>query len=512
MSKTSPTSTFFCILLAALILCTAAFLRFNDLEDRPLHFDEATGARIVGYHLDDEQRPFDPKHFHGPLLSTVTTPLARYQKQNSWLELSIAPLRSVTAIAGLLTVAACLFFPARWSLTLAAAAFVATSPLLVYYSRMYIHETLFVFTGILTLLAIAKYIETRRLPWALCFGIAVGLMAATRETVVIALFSWTLAGLAVWLPGRASHNPTEPIRKLLQHQRAFAVAGIACLLTIFAFYSQLGRHPAGFIDFFRTFLVYETTPGHDKAWDYYLKLLIVPQRSMGVLWTEAAVLILAVCGYLLTPRGLARVACRFLLVSGLVMFLVFSLISYKTPWLICLAWLHVCLAAAFGIPGIIHFIPDRSRLLAGILVIGIFGWQSVQAYRAALRWPNDNRNPYAYVPTSPDLVRMTEWVKNDISAHIPRADIKNPDINHTSAVIGSSYWPLPWYLRSLDVGYYHSEDTVPGLTAAPLIFTNGEIPAAGKDSHQWLPRGLRHEVTLWLGIRKDIWEAYQHDE
>ena len=506
MSRLNPTTTCFCLLLAAVILCAAAWLRFYGLEERPLHFDEATGARIVGYHLEGAQRPFDPKHFHGPLLNAVTTPVAKSQGQNSWSELTIIPLRSVTAVAGFLTAAACLLFPAHRMVTLAAAAFVATSPMLVYYSRMYIHEPLFVFAGILSLLALAKYCENPKVSWALCVGLAVGLMAATRETVVIALFSWTVAGMLIWWQSDVSHRPSDWMAKLRPHQLSICLAGTACLLTIFIFYSQYGRQPSGFIDFFRTFFVYETTAGHEKPWYYYFNLLVLPERTMGILWTEAAVLLLAVCGYFLTPKGPARLTCRFVLTSGLILFLVFSLISYKTPWLISLAWLHVCLAAGFGLTGIIQLLPNKAKVLAAIILIGIFSWQGVQAYRAAFRWANDNRNPYAYVPTSPDVVRMSQWLERLMSDY--------PQLHEgPQVVLGSGYWPLPWYLRSMEpTAYYRTVNDVPGLAATPIIFTTGTIPANSQNSHQWLPRGLRHEVTLWLGIRKDIWEAYQSDD
>lgn len=506
MSESTPISPIVGVLLAAVILCTAAFLRFHNIDDRPLHFDEATGARIVGYALDGDQRPFNPQHFHGPLLSTVAIPVAQSQGQDSWQDLTITPLRSVTAVAGFLTVAACLFFPARWSFTLAAAALIATSPLLVYYSRMFIHEPLFVFTGALSLLAIAKFCEKQHWLWAGLAGIAIGLMAATRETVAIALFSWTVAGGLIWLQASKSRKPSKLLSTLLKHQWSIALAAITCLVTIFVFYSHFGQNPAGFIDFFHTYFVYETTPGHEKPWDYYLHLLIIPQQSMGSLWTEAAVIILAVCGYFLAPKGATRLACRFVLNSGLILFLVFSLIPYKTPWLICLAWLHVCIAGAFGITGITHFLPDKSKLLAGIIILGIFSWQGVQAYRASFKWPNDNRNPYAYVPTSPDVVRMTDWLEK-LTTNYPQLQ-EQPHL-----VLGSGYWPLPWYLKHFGAtGYYRSIDDVPEPATAPLIFTTGEIPSLTKGTHQWLPRGLRHEVTLWLGIRNDIWQKYQSDE
>jgi len=499
-------TTYLWFLLAALILCAAASLRFYDLNERPLHFDEATGARIVGYHLDGKQQPFDPKHFHGPLLHSIAVPIAHSLNQNSWLELTITPLRSVTAVAGFLTVAACLLFPARWQILLPAATFVATSPILVYYSRMYIHEPLFVFTGILSLLALARYGKKPTTVSALCFGLGLGLMAATRETVVIALFSWILAGIWLGLQNNLSSNPAAWVQRVRTHRSGIVLASVVCLLTIFLSYSQFGSQPSGFIDFFRTFFVYQPTPGHEKAWDYYFNLLVIPKNTVGVLWTEAGVLIFAIFGYFLTPQGTMRLANRFLLNSALTLYLVFSLISYKTPWLICLAWLHVCLAAAFGLTAIANLFPHKSKIVVTIIMLSVVSWQGLQSYRAAFRWANDTRNPYAYVPTSPDLVRMTHWLKELMNSY--------PQLRERPhVVLGTGYWPLPWYLRDLGVtGYYPSAAEAPELGSAPILMTTGDIPTKSQNTHQWLPRGLRHEFTLWLGIRKDIWQAYQTDD
>ena len=47
----------------------------------------------------------------------------------------------------------------------------------------------------------------------------------------------------------------------------------------------------------------------------------------------------------------------------------------------------------------------------------------------------------------------------------------------------------------------------------PLVlltpYAGEEALEAMEKSHVLVPRGLRHEVPVWVGIRTDIWEAYQ---
>ena len=68
--------------------------------------------------------------------------------------------------------------------TLAAAFLTAVSPIMVYYSRDYIHETLFVFFIFLALASGWRYCQTGKIAWILLAGAAIGLMQATKETFV----------------------------------------------------------------------------------------------------------------------------------------------------------------------------------------------------------------------------------------------------------------------------------------------------------------------------------------
>ena len=73
-------------------------------------------------------------------------------------------------------------------------------------------------------------------------------------------------------------------------------------------------------------------------------------------------------------------------------------------------------------------------------------------------------------------------------------------------VVGSYYWPLPGYLRSFEqVGYWKK---LPADAAEfPLVLMMPDVNAdALSASHEFFPRGLRHEVPVTVAIRKDVWE------
>ena len=143
------------------VIALAFWLRLDDLGERPIHFDEATGAQIFSKRLEDANYRFDPTHYHGPFQSIITWPIAKLYGEQSWQTLSLPMLRTGPAIAGILLV----LTPLLWlrmigpPAALAAGALLASSPLLVYYNRMYIHESWLALFGMLTAAAVFHLIQ-----------------------------------------------------------------------------------------------------------------------------------------------------------------------------------------------------------------------------------------------------------------------------------------------------------------------------------------------------------------
>jgi len=514
MGKLSTHSKLSLVLLAIsslLVLTLAAWLRFDGLADRPLHFDEGTNARILATRLYDGTYEFDPQHFHGPLLSLIAAPVVRSLGQDSWETLTKFGLRLTAAACGLLAVAGALGLGrvCKHSDGLVASLFLATSPLLVYYSRMMIHEPLFAVSGLIGLIALKAFLQRPNIFHAVELGLGIGLMAATRETFVISLMAWGVSAI-IWM--FATH-PDDSFIELVKriwttYVGLLLLAAAIVAVIILAGYSTFGRHPTGIIDFFRSYLVYDTISGHDKPPLYYLELLLWPKKLAGVWWTEAGIMLFALYGYFRCPRDEARTRiARFLVHSGLIHLLVYSAIAYKTPWLACMAWVHFCLAAAIGAVQLYREVGRWWRIPIVAAIAAVLFWQGIQTRHATGRLASDGRNPYAYVPTSNDAERMAAWL------HILRE--KHPALDSQPvAVVGSFYWPLPWYLRGFSkVGYWNE---LPGdAVERPLILilpTAGDIGSYVLDeSHELFPRGLRHEFPVIVAIRRDIWEAEEVD-
>jgi uncharacterized protein (TIGR03663 family) len=487
------------------IVLLALALRLHDLGARPIHADEATGARLLATQMDGSYT-FNPQHFHGPLLNRCTAPLARLRGETTWSQLSILTLRLSPAVAGLLLI----FTPLLWRRELgawgscAAAALLATSPLLVYYNRMYIHESWLALFAMLACAALYRFAAKPGVCNGVLAGLSIGLMFATKETAAISILSW-LCAAALYLRYqryRGSQTATAPALAIYCKPAALLL-GCAALTAIY-FYSDGFRHPAGIFDAVRTYFVYETTAGHEKPFGYYLHFLLWPKQRLGSWWSEALIALLALVALWRTGKPRSPVgAVRFLSVATLAHILIYSCIRYKTPWLMLVPWAHACLLAGFACHRAATLKPSARSALALLLLVGI-AVQTKQSLHANGRWAQDARNPYAYVPTGKDPEKIQQWLEQ--LSHTPGMPALEP-----IAVVGQAYWPLPWYLRQFEIIGYWLEP-IDTLRDCPIVFAMPDraahCAALLSASHVPLPRGLRANVQLMMHLRRDLWQRW----
>lgn len=493
------------------VAALAVGLRLERLGERPVHADEATGARLVADRMvNGAVAGFDPVHFHGPLLRDLAIPMCRLRGEDGWRDMTALSLRLVTAIAGVLLV----LVPWCWRRTfgdvpaLVAGGFLAVSPLLVYYGRMFIHEMLLTCFGVM---ALACLTAARR-PRVVAAGVCIGLMHATKETFVISLIAWTAAGLMV-VPGLWCRGGRAGLVVLVREWWRPVLGGVlAAVLTSVLVYSDVLRHPQGVVDSIKTYFVYKTGEGHDKPFGWYLALLAWPMKSAGRWWFETPLVAFALAGVLASflIRGGDRARCRllrFLVLAAAFHFLIYGMIAYKTPWLACLPWAHVCLAAGFAMA----WVPTGRRLprmVAGLAVVASFVWLIGQARFASGRAASDARNPYAYVPTRRDVGDLAEWVAK-LRAAAP------PGSADSAVILGTDVWPLPWYLRDIPRTGHWVRPPAQGLSETAFVFAlpDAADEAAGQlgGTHTALPRGLRVGVPVILFLRNDLWNQWKQE-
>lgn len=450
----------------ALVLLGAFWLRTRELDRRPMHADEANQAVKLGELLDAGHYAFDPRDHHGPTLYFAAVPVAWLRGERSLATLTETTVRLVPAIFG--TVNVLLVFllaaatlrrdlsvsagggryhprgegtpPTRWP-ALAAALFVALSPPSVYYSRYFIQETLLVTFTLAAFAAGVRWWRTGLTRWAVIAGSGIGLMQATKASAPLFLGLATIA----WLLSRGGAGPhtRRPRRDLV-----FALA--AALVSAALLYSSFGTNPAGVRDALGAYthaatrFGAESAPtGHEKPWWYYLNLFGW-YRQGGLVWHQVAFSALAAAGFLVAwVRREAFLRGVALYTAGVIA--VFSFFAYKTPWHVVHFVPGLAVLAAATLAAIARLRTGRPVAVAFALITVMTLYQ--QTGRVAFLRPADQRNPYAYVHSSADVLKFR--------AVADAAVFTRPD--QPILVISEEYWPLPWYLRGLKrVGYYQT--------------------------------------------------------
>ncbi len=483
------------IALAGIVL-VALVLRTYDLDRRPMHADEANQAVKTGELIESGTYAFDAHDHHGPTLYFAALPVAWIRGQHTLASLTETTVRIVPALFGTLAVLAVAGIGGvrNRGVALLAAALLAVSPPAVYYSRYYIQEMLLVAFTLWAVIAGSQWWRTRQTRWAVATGTAVGLMLATKESAIVLVVAAAIAALSTekWARGRsdaagATHETSASTAAGARPMRwSDVLLGITALVVVAALlYSSFGRDPGGV---WRALLaplgglhraVVEPR-GHEKPWRYYLQLLTW-NRSGGLVFEQVLFSTLAVMGVI---AAFVRRENRWAQGAALyvaVVLVALSIAPYKTPWNV----IHVLPPMAFlGGYGLVTVVRLRTgRLVAAAFAFLTFATLLSQVRLVAFRRAADERNPYAYVHSSPDVLKYRPLAEAALAAD-PGAPIR---------VISEEYWPLPWYLRGLPrIGYWTSP---PADCDGALVIASADLaPTVAARLH-----GPHHQK--YLGLR-----------
>ncbi len=502
----------------------ALALRWPQLDLRPMHVDEAVHADKLNTLWQTGRYTYDLDEYHGPTLYYLTLPAVWLSGARDFADLQASTLRSVPVVLGVGLILLLLLIADGLGrgATLCAAALTAISPALTYYSRYYIQETLLVFFTLLVMAAGWRYVQTRRLGWALLAGAGVGLMHATKETCVIALGCMCVAALASGVLLRraggatavsgVSHairsRPTRPWHPP-SPLRDVGAAVLAAIIVSVVLFSGFLINLSGPLDSLRAFGTYFQRAGasgvHEHPWTYYLHILTFWQAGAGPIWSEGLILVLCLVGLVTAIRSTTTPLLRFLALYTILMTAVYSAIPYKTPWCILSALQAMTLLAGVGAVTLIHALRQPAAKAAVAIVLlaaGLqLGWQAQRANSA--KFCANERNPYVYAHTMYSVVDVADQLDHLAEVY--------PQGHHLLIkVMVDNCWPLPWYLRRFDrVGYW---DTIPDDPDADVILASSKLqPALAtrlKGRYQTNERGLRRDERLTVYIEEDLWRTF----
>jgi uncharacterized protein (TIGR03663 family) len=498
---------------SAAVLLLAFALRVYALDVKPLHHDEGVNGFFLTNLLRQGNYAYDPANYHGPTLYYLTLPFVALAGLNTFVIRLVPSLFGVGVVWLVLALRRYVGTVA----VLVAALLVAVSPACVFYSRYFIHEMPFVFFTLGLVLYALRFRETGATSDLLTASGSAALMFATKETAFISVGTLGLAWMTavLWervrggggrnMHARAAVEPEGGFGKLRREGKlGAALLGAVALFAFIwvAFYSSFFTHWKGaFWDSFTAFAVWQKTgmsEFHGKPPGTYLKWLAQE---------DAAVLLLGALGALvaLFERRVNRYTV-FIAAWGFGLLVAYSLISYKTPWLVLSFVVPLAVAGGYAVQAFgtwVSSVPGRGwRAAAAVAAFAaVFGLY--HTYVINFREYDNDQYPYVYSQTRRefgDLVREIERVGE-------RAGTKQPGFATTSP----EYWPSPWYFRNNpNAGYEGRPAPVydSGKTLA-IIGREDQVPQLERAAGDAYTRvgnlyPLRPGVNLVLFVRRDL--------
>ncbi|MFL6253546.1 MAG: flippase activity-associated protein Agl23 [Pyrinomonadaceae bacterium] len=500
------------IYASAAILLLALLLRVYALDMKPLHHDEGVNGFFLTNLLRQGRYVYDPENYHGPTLYYLTLPFVALAGLHTFVIRLVPSLFGVGVVWLVLALRRYVGTVAA----LVAALLIAVSPACVFYSRYFIHETPFVFFTLGLVVSALRFRETGTASDLLLASASAALMFATKETAFISVgtlgLAWLTAvlwervrsegsrGKNVWVPPA----PEGGFAKLRRENGGVVLLGAVVLFAFIwvVFYSSFFTHGQGvFWDSFKAFVSWQKTgmsEFHAKPFATYVKWLAQE---------DVAILVLGAIGAVaaLFERRLNRFAV-FFAAWGFGLLVAYSLISYKTPWLVLSFVVPLAVVAGYAVQAFgvwVSRVPGRSWRAAAAVAgfAALFGLY--HTYVINFREYDNDQYPYVYSQTRRefhDLVHEIELVGE-------RAGTKEPGF----ATASPEYWPSPWYFRNNRNAGYEGQLSAsydPQRTLA-IIGREDQLPQLERVAGATYTRvgnvyALRPGVNLVLFVRRDL--------
>lgn len=559
----------------ALITLTAVVLRFYRLEMRALHHDEGVNGFFLITLFRDGVYRYDPANYHGPDLYYLALAATKI------FGLNTLSIRGSVAVFGVLIVVLTFFLKNYIGKlgALFAALFLALSPGMVYISRYFIHEILFVFLSYAIVAAVLFFIERRRVgPFAVgwmvlillvCFlpsvfnlaaalggtnqtavwafrtgfflleivliifvmrmllawdqgrpiylllaSASTALLFATKETAFITLGTFIIACfcVVVWhkiygrLVGEMGESEFEPVPPVWSNFRAglgdrlntfllaAAAAGIFIYLGVL-FFSSFFTYPEGVGKAFEAYAIWTKTGSKDHTQNgtlAYLKWL----------WeVESPIVILSAFGGIVAFIKARHRFAVFTALWAFGLFLAYTLIPYKTPWLALSFLMPMCIVAGYGVGEFLRAADLSRRAVGALLAVAAVSVLVYQTYDLNFVRYDDEEMPYIYAHSKRGFLNLVENIYF-------YAEKSGKGTEATVEIVSPDYWPLPWYLRDYKNAHFFGQIT--DVNAAEMIVAKkddqdadiGERYAARYRIAGEFP--LRPGVDLYLLVRNDL--------
>jgi uncharacterized protein (TIGR03663 family) len=329
--------------------------------------------------------------------------------------------------------------------------------------------------------------------------------------IVVAVVAWILF---LWELKQGNNSEiSEPVDLTARNFRdalgtptnLMIVAGAASVIfayLIVLFFSSFFTYAEGVSKAFEAYAIWTKTGNKDHTQNGALAYLKWGMKL------EAPILIMSVLGILISLlKGRHRFA-MFASLWGLGLFLAYTIIPYKTPWLALSFLLPLCIAAGYAIGEMFAARDKRLRAAAAALVISGSALLAYQTYQLNFVRYDDDEMPYVYAHTRRGFL--------DLIKEIERYGEKSgKGKDATIEVVSPDYWPMTWYLVKHTKANFHG-NLVPSTTSEMIIIKKDDQDRTATEMYSWNYKyagvyPLRPGVNLVLLVRNDLADGDDQD-
>ncbi|MBP6003698.1 MAG: TIGR03663 family protein [Pyrinomonadaceae bacterium] len=327
--------------------------------------------------------------------------------------------------------------------------------------------------------------------------------------LVIALIVATIISWAVFLYVYRQNNVTELAEDGNLTWAAFRsgigngtdlLLIVAASVTVFVylnalFFSSFFSYAEGVQKAFEAYAIWTKTGNKDHTQN---GMLAYVKWGMKV---ESPLLLLSALG---VGIALLRAKHRFAIFSAfwaVGMFLAYTIIPYKTPWLALSFYLPMCIIAGYGINELV----TAKRTVLKVAGIALVATGSVilayQAYSINFVRYDDEEMGYVYAHTKREMLDLVAKIE-----YYAEKSPKGKDV--TIEIVSPDYWPLTWYLKDFEHANFHG--ALVDANASELIIAKkdaqeSEVMRRYSAHYKFVDvYPLRPGVDLMLLVKKDL--------
>lgn len=398
----------------------------------------------------------------------------------------------------------------------AGVALVASSLAAVYRPQYFRAELLLIILSAIAVVQSLWHYDGRRSIYLILAALSAGLLFASKETalVTVVVLGLALASTAIymWLMrnsaaakkqrrrvGKGAQAVEGWLAPTIERLGGWEHFGLMLLIavTIFAFvnvlfYSSFFTNAKGVADSLQTYMIWAKTGKQEHVHPF-------AQHFMWLVGEESPILMLGIIG---ATIAVVQANNRFALFTaqwGFGLLAAYSLVPYKTPWLLLNFIIPLAIAGGYAINEFYSWNKGGEQRFVWIIVIAAVACMGYQTIKLNFIHYDDENYVYVYGHTYREFLPMVDEIKRLGQQTGLKEDL---DI----AVLSPDYWPLPWYLRDYKrVGYYgQASQTNSSLVIINTTQEPSLLPMLEGHYTRINTYPLRPGVVLALYARQDL--------